>query len=190
LRQEEKKSFWNTATPDLTDTCFLFLPFRLSFLEYYRGRLDFGNAYRGTWDVQYDDGEWDVGLCRQCVQPFIPYHVGEELEWRDESDNYFHCQIVAVYNKDRFNISVDVQLLPDGEILKGVLPKELCRKAADRASMLQPGVEVQALFPGDPDEMFYPGKIREVLREGMYVVDFDDGDVAAVPVADIQPLMD
>jgi hypothetical protein len=133
-----------------------------------------------------------VGLCRQCVQPFIPYYIGEELEWRNASENYFPCRIVAVYNKDRDSISADVQLLANDKILKGVLPKELCRKLseADRAKMLQPGAEVQALFPGDPDELFYPGKIREVLREGMYAVDFDDGDVAVVPVADIQPLMD
>lgn len=174
-----------------SDTYFLLLLYS-TILEYYRGRLDFGNAYRGTWDVQYDDGEWDVGLYRHCVHPFIPYHVGEELEWRDENDNFSKCQVVSVYNNDKVNISVDVKLLHNGKVLTGVLPVQLMRKlsTADRANILKPGVEVQALFPGDPDQMLYPGMIREDLGDGTYVIEYEDGDVAEVHAADIQPLME
>jgi hypothetical protein len=161
-------------------------------LEYYRGRLDFGNAYHGTWDVQYDDGEWDMGLCRHCVHPFIPYYVGEELEWRDENDNFVKCQVVSVYNKDNVNISVDIKLLHNGQIMQGVLPLRLVRKlsATDRANILKPGAEVEALFPGDPDQMYYSGVVREDLGKGLYRIEYDDGDVAEVAAADIRPLME
>ena len=58
------------------------------------------NPNWNTYDVQYTDGEEDLGLCQTCVRPFKPYAVNELVEARiNSSENYYFKAIVVHRNE-------------------------------------------------------------------------------------------
>ena len=131
-----------------------------------------------TWDVVYDDGEEDEGLCPTCVRPFVPYVEGEPADWTDKIDDFIPCKITAVTGED----SYDVQLA-DGRTLSGVSASNLRRTSNSRSRSMakggvvyQVGARVQAQFPEDPEGHFFPGIIHEVHANDRFSIIYDDGD--------------
>ncbi|CAB9505905.1 expressed unknown protein [Seminavis robusta] len=75
--------------------------------EYYKGVLMDASADRDSYDVVYNDGEEDLGLCRSCVRPFKPYQVNETVDVRVDGDSFFKAKIVsvtAVKEEERYRI--------------------------------------------------------------------------------------
>lgn len=84
----------------------------------------YASADRNLYDVAYDDGEEDFGLCRRCVRPFIPFHVGESVETRfdDEPDGFIPGTIAAVHSVDLYDV-----VLEDGELVEDVATTNIRR---------------------------------------------------------------
>ena len=90
---------------------------RFIFAEWYRGVLIYASADRNVYDVIYDDGEEDLGLCRRCVRPFIPYKLGESVEVRIEGDTeHFELgRVVALHPNELYDITLE-----DGFLIEDV----------------------------------------------------------------------
>lgn len=141
------------------------------------------------WDVEYDDGEVEEGLCARCVRPFVPYQVGEEADWTDKESDFVACKITAVTGEDSYEIQLD-----DGRKLKNVSASNLRRmmgggNSASRANLaINVGMRVMAEFPDDDSGVLYPGVIHDITGKDMFAISYDDGDYShSVPKSMIYP---
>ena len=137
-------------------------------LEWYRATVSGVNADLMTWDVVYQDGEEETGLCQDCVRPFVPYHLDEEVGWRNAQDTYDQGRIVAVHSLEQ---TYDVHV--GGRIRKNVRSNVL-RRLESFADSATSGRRVLAYVSEEDD--WYPGVVRQVNRDGTLAVEFDDGD--------------
>lgn len=149
--------------------------FRRLDTEYYRGHIVTPISDTSMWDVEYDDGEQDVGLCRTCIRPFVPYEIGETAEWTDLS-NFFPCQIIGISGEDSYEIT----LFDDERNISDVSASFLRRIAGGvlAGDWIQVGARVQAQFPGE--HALFPGMIQAINADGTYTIAYDDGDRASV----------
>ena len=90
--------------------------------EWYRGRIAKASANRMVWDVVYDDGDYQTGVCLDCVRPFVPYEVDETIEMRVSEDLFAPVKVLAV-NED----TVDVLLIGTTKVYHNVETMELRR---------------------------------------------------------------
>jgi len=137
-----------------------------------------------TWDVEYDDGEIEQGLCTECVRKFVPYRKGEKVDWRDENNVYLPGHIVAVHDTDEvYDASYDVKV--NGVVKKNQYSNNL-RRSIDVSELLRVGSRVLSRYPGE--DVPFAGEIASINEDGSFAVQFDDGDyLDAVHPADIRP---
>ena len=137
------------------------------FNEWYRAKVDVVSSNSGVVDVIYDDGEIDVGLCRLCVRPFVPYEVGEPVAAHDKEEGVFYAGRVVQVNAK--SATYDIQTDDNG--LMTVTAGSIRRAV----SVLQKGARVEAKFQG-VGEIWYPGTIIAEHDDGSFDVQYDDGD--------------
>jgi hypothetical protein len=78
-----------------------------------------------TFTIIHEDGYADEDLARECIRPFIPYRVGEEIAVRvlvEEEDEFVDGRIVAAHPGEQY----DVDTLEYG-ILSGVTARDIQR---------------------------------------------------------------
>jgi hypothetical protein len=119
-----------------------------------------------TWDVVYEDGEVESGLCMNCVRPFRPYQVDEEVGWRNSDGTYETGRIIAVNAKKQ---TYDVVVLT--KVHKNV-GSNVLRRVEKHAFIA--GSHVLAFVPDEED--WFPGTIQRVNDDETFAVLFDDGD--------------
>ena len=137
-------------------------------LEWYRATVSGVNADLMTWDVVYEDGEEETGLCQDCVRPFVPYRLDEEVGWRNAKDTYDQGRIVAVHALEQ---TYDV--LVGGRIRKNIRSNVL-RRLESIANSVTSGRRVLAYVTDEDD--WFPGVVQKVNVDGTLAVEFDDGD--------------
>lgn len=133
-----------------------------------------------TWDIYYDDGDEGIGLCRECVRPYVPYAVQESIEVRVNENAYAAGRVVAVHHKDK---TFDVKMEECRELRFAVRTLDLRRRVGFVSNaLLTLNARVLALFldgESESDE-WYPGVITEVGADGTFAVLYDDGDFAPI----------
>lgn len=90
--------------------------------EWYRGRLARASAHRMDWDVVYDDGDYQTGVCIDCVRPFAPYQVDETIDMRFSEDLFAPVKVLKV-TRD----TVDVKLIGSDRVYSNVESYDLRR---------------------------------------------------------------
>jgi len=126
-----------------------------------------------TWDVKYEDGEVEAGLCKECVRPFFPYKKGEKVDWLNEDDEYVAGHIVAVHDGgDQYDAAYSFKV--GGRVINNVSSSKL-RRSFSIAELATVGSRVLSKFPGTGEKVF-PGEIVNVNNDGTFAIRFDDGD--------------
>lgn len=148
------------------------LTLRYCFPEWYRGVITFAASEQGKWDVEYDDGDQSMNLCRECLRVFEPYGIDEDVEVRISEETFDEGKVVSV-SADAESFDIE---LTSGEVLKNVLIQDIRRVTSRRRRTFSSGEEVQALFPGEPQDAWFPGMIAKVNEGGTYAVQYEDGD--------------
>jgi hypothetical protein len=140
--------------------------------EWYRARVTRASANKYTWDVEYDGGEVDLGLCSSCVRPFVLYSLGEWVEVRIDERTFAPALVVATHLDGTFDLELE-----DGLRL-GKVPVIDSRRVDqyDIASMIEIGSRVFALVPGNDDDTWYPGTVIEINIDDTVAIQYDDGD--------------
>ena len=143
----------------------------VSFSEWYRGQITWANADAYSYDVEYEDGDQNVGLPKDCVRSYVPYHLGEDVEVRVDSVTYAPGKIIfADINKEFYTIAIK-----NGETVHNIPTRDIRRVGKPVDLVL--GMAVHAQFPGIPDA-WYPGVVVRKNIDGTYAVQYDDGDYA------------
>ena len=150
--------------------CLLFLSFLK--LEWYRGVITFASSEQAKWDVEFDDGDLNENLCRECVRLFEPYRLDESVEVRVSEDTFAAGKVVAVSQDFE---SFDIELA-SGQVMKDSLVQDIRRVTNKRRKTFTRGEQVDALFPGEPRDAWFPGVIAQVNEDGTYAVQYEDGD--------------
>lgn len=127
-------------------------------------------ACEGTFEVEYDDGESGHGLERQCLRPFQPYAIDDEVQVRVEDEqDWLDGTIVGVSHDDGSNVLLDIEIEEDETILKGVATSRIRRFVP-----INVGDLILARFEDGPK--WFPGIIRAVNEDGTFFVQYADGD--------------
>jgi hypothetical protein len=165
-------------------------------VEWYKGKIISADANQATWAVVFDDGENDDALCQWCVRAYQPYHTGENIDWRDENDQYMPGVILARTYNEKIGENYRIRIYSDdgnqhshnsNRTVEGVVPADLRRHVLQHHgnNTLPYGTRVQALY--SVEEGWYPGIIEAVNDDGTYQVQYDDGDVdESVPLSHIR----
>ena len=143
--------------------------------DYYRGVVTSIVACEGTFDVEFDDGTTSLGLSLDCLLPFQPYQVGEEVEVRlnEEEEEWIYGTIERVtHEKDRV-IVCDVKV-EDDDVVKSVQSGDIRRRMVD---LFHTGDRIFALYNDNDENKWYPGEIHGVNEDGTFFVRYFDGDV-------------
>lgn len=123
----------------------------------------------GTFDVQYQDGTFDKGLPRQCLQASATYAIGDEVAVRH--DEWYRGSISAIYTSESGELVYDVEC--EEFVVQGALVEDFRR--IEPGLIYEEGELVEAQFE---DEGWFRGIIDRVNSDGTYVVLYDDGDVS------------
>jgi hypothetical protein len=156
-------------------TCHILLLFcKNHWLEWYPGIITHVSANRKIWNVQYADGEIDTNLCYECVRPFQPYQIGEEIEARiiNEQDEYVYVPGTVQATSSDGDV-YDIRLDVDGVTVSSSLSD--CRRRYE--IQLQVNERVETLYPGESPTTWFTGTIMKVNADmSTYDVLYDDGD--------------
>jgi len=144
--------------------------YRGQFDEWYKGTIIAAVTSENAWNVEYEDGEIDEGLCRQCVRPFVPFQVGELVQYKDhESEQYIYCQIAQHHvNNNMFDVELD-----DGDRVYGVFESELRRGQSQlqrATSQWQEGDHVVSYKENDDEGRVFISVVERVLKSGFIQV--------------------
>lgn len=138
--------------------------------------------------IEYDDG--DEGYVPESTVRPLQVQVGSQVQIRRDPDvnRYYWGEILAVYDSEvkvRYSEDDSEETLPIGRIR---IPRVLLRLPREQeeelAALWKPGDRV--LAPWEP-YFLYPGTIRQV-ESGIALIDYDDGDVGPVSLAELAPL--
>ena len=143
--------------------------------DYYRGVVTSIVACEGTFDVEFDDGTTSLGLSLDCLLPFQPYQVGEEVEVRlnEEEEEWMYGTIERVtHDKDR-RIVCDVKVWED-DVVTSVQSRDIRRRVVFAFELGDPVLVLRSYVSHDK---WYPGEIQGVNEDGTYFVRYTDGDV-------------
>lgn len=140
------------------------------------------------WEVDYDDGESEATLCRECIRPYVPYAMDEAADWRSDEDIFYNARVVGIGVDEDGEETYDVLLLDSDEVLEGILPVhmrrvDLRRNPSRVDSGFAPGTRVVAMFNGLEDE-WYAGFVTSRNRDGTYRIQYDDGDAEEAVIAE------
>jgi hypothetical protein len=165
--------------------------------EWYRGTIVRAKGHTLTWDIEYNDGEIGVDMCRGCVRPFQDYRVGEIVEVQLNSDDqlYVAARISAVYGGNRYAFA----RLDDGFVVDDFETVDIRRYKSEAEYVLDGpfrlGEEVEARYfdedgDGDHDGKWYLGTIVNILENDQaYGVEYFDGSYQTnLSAADIRSL--
>ena len=168
-------------------------------LKFFKGQISRANP-DGTYDIDYDDGDREVGLGGEHVRP-LKYLSGNDtgsaqvepdsgdgnssLKKEDKVEvnyrgrgRYYKGRISHVNFDNTFDINFD-----DGEKERGVSKDRIrtldrpASRSRDRKlrGSLQRGDKVEAQYRGRGVK-FYKGKIARVNSDGTFDIDYDDGE--------------
>ena len=137
--------------------------------EWYKATVVSVDADSGTYDVEYDDGELDTGLCRLCMRPYKPLEVDEEVECHDEEDDaWYKGRVVKVHGNDTF----DIDTYKYGIYMQ--IPVSSTRRI-DPEGEIEMGSRIEALYKGRGKKWF-AGVVQAIHDDGTYDILYDDGD--------------
>lgn len=149
----------------------------LSTIVYYRAKVTTIIAAEASFEVEFDDGEDSSGLQRQCLRPFRPYKVDEEVQVRqalddeeEDEDEWMDGTIMKITHEEAGNVSYDIQV-EDAMVLTKIKSSHIRRKAILPFKL---GDRIVARY-NDENEWF-PGIIQEVNMDGTYFVRYMDGE--------------
>jgi hypothetical protein len=138
--------------------------------------------------IEYDDG--DEGYVPESTLRPLQIQVGSQVQVRRDPDvnRYYWAEVLAVDGemvRVRYLEDDGEETLPVGRIR---IPRVLLRLPREQeealAALWKPGDRV--LAPWEP-HFLYPGTIREIAS-GIALIDYDDGDVGPVALAELFPL--
>ncbi len=138
--------------------------------------------------IEYDDG--DEGYVPESTLRPLQIQVGSQVQVRRDPDvnRYYWAEVLAVDGeiiRVRYSEDDSEETLPVGRIR---IPRVLLRLPREQeealAAFWKPGDRV--LAPWEP-HFLYPGTIREIAS-GIALIDYDDGDVGLVALAELFPL--
>jgi hypothetical protein len=143
----------------------------------------------GQYGIQFDDGDTDVVplvnlrlIGKFDGAPPAPAQAWGELKagdivWAEWVPNMWYHGKVARKEGARFHIDFD-----DGD-KKAVEMGKIARDLAPAATDVKVGTPVLAKFK---NVAFFPGKVAQVNPGGTYRIQFDDGDVDVIPLANLR----
>ncbi|GMI52947.1 hypothetical protein TeGR_g11187, partial [Tetraparma gracilis] len=161
--------------------------------KYYKGEIA-RVRLNGTYDINYDDGEKELGVKRDLIRPLESSSrsrspkksskepkVGDKCEAQFKGKGKFYKGKVAKVNSDG-TINVDFD---DGDKDRYVEPecfKILSSSSRDESdteaggddSKLSVGAKVEAKYRGK--SKYYKGEIARVRLNGTYDINYDDGE--------------
>ncbi|MCS7015206.1 MAG: hypothetical protein RMJ19_10280 [Gemmatales bacterium] len=138
--------------------------------------------------IEYDDG--DEGYVPESVLRPLRLEVGSQVQVRrdPEVNRYYWGEVLAVQGERvlvRYSDDDGEETIPIGRIR---IPRVLLRLPREQEEELtalwKPGDRV--LAPWEP-HFLYPGTIRQI-ESGIALIDYDDGDVGPVSLAELMPL--
>ncbi|CAM9823557.1 unnamed protein product, partial [Choristocarpus tenellus] len=157
--------------------------------KYYRGKISRVNS-DDTFDINYDDGEKDIGLSQEHIRPLESQgsvrspgrngkmREGDKVEARYRGrGKYYRGKIARVNSDGTFDINYD-----DGEKDRGLAEEHIkpLEAAGGGVSDRRRG---GALLEGDKVEVncrgkgkYYKGRIARVNLDGTFNIDYDDGE--------------
>jgi hypothetical protein len=153
--------------------------------DWYRGVIRSASADRVEWEVEFHDGDVDSTICRNCVRPYLPYTLDEEVDWRSEEDIFYRGRVVGGGLLDEFGEEMyDILIDEFDEVLKDVSPVDMRRfeilapfeNLAELDAVLTVGTRIVGMYQGVEEEWF-PGVITKRNKEGTFQINYDDGDV-------------
>jgi hypothetical protein len=118
----------------------------------------------------YGDGEVDESLLSHCIRRWVPYEVGETVEFQPSEEEFYRGRIILVHEGDEEKYDIEAE---NGDILTEYTPVDL-RRFAEVLNTFKNGAIVMAEFQGN--EEWFPGKIVSVHGDGTYAVLYNDGD--------------
>jgi hypothetical protein len=137
-------------------------------------------ANEGDYDVMYEDGEVDESLLPHCIRRWVPYEIGETVEFRSsEEEEFYRGRIILVHEGDEEKYDIEAE---DGDVLTEYTPVDL-RRFIEVLNTFKIGAIVMAEFQGN--EEWFPGKIVSVHGDGTYAVLYKDGDYEEQVHADL-----
>ncbi|CAM9753461.1 unnamed protein product, partial [Laminaria digitata] len=169
--------------------------------KFYKGEIARVNS-DGTFDINYDDGEKELGIAEEHVTSLEPAAAsggrgggdgardkrdrgnnklakGDRVEarYRGRGTKFYKGKISRVNSDDTFDIAYD-----DGEKELGIGEEHVRsletdgrdRSTSSRAPTLSQGDKVEADFRGRG--RFYTGRISRVNLDGTFNIDYDDGE--------------
>jgi hypothetical protein len=121
------------------------------------------------YDINFDDGDQDVGTPGKHIKPMGALTVGARVfaKWsRSKYTKPHPGTVVAVHKNNTYDINFD-----DGD-------KDLATPFIHLRlmSVLGEGTAVLAMWRQSNYSKPYPGRIAAVNEDGTYDIDFDDGD--------------
>ena len=126
-------------------------------------------SHTATFEIEYDDGDSDR-MGQDCFRTFVPFKVGEEIEFKSAStsDIWHPGKIMSVKEEGQYEIQDTT-----GKVFEDV-SSAVMRRWSTHEGTFNVGVQVLARFNGG-DEWF-AGKIVREKNDGTYEIRYDDGD--------------
>lgn len=113
-----------------------------------------------TYDVRYDDGTLDQGLCRYCVRRFQPYSVGNLLQYF-QIDGYAWGRVLEANPlNDQYDIMVLGADSNKSELVVGA-SGSFIRRVEKGERRLKVGTQVVARHPKQSEEFWYRAKVED-----------------------------
>mmetsp|Transcript_4135 Transcript_4135/g.8133 ORF Transcript_4135/g.8133 Transcript_4135/m.8133 type:complete len:653 (+) Transcript_4135:1539-3497(+) len=160
------------------------------FNQWYRGEIVGAAANKMTWQVKYYDDEVDDSMCRWCVRRFVPYRVGQYVDFKMDPDteDWSPARILKVHGDGE---AYDFLLLEDNNnkrTIKRFSTPDIRRRKTTAQFKHDPpfrmGQELEARWYGkdegsakeEHDGKWYLATIVNVNENGTFNVQFFDGD--------------
>eukprot|EP00953_Heterococcus_sp_UTEX-ZZ885_P010886 6325-Heterococcus_DN1.PRE.2 len=159
----------------------------------------------GSYDINYDDGERELGVDTELVRPVgatsakadvtVQLREGDKIEARYKGrERYFPGTVKRVNRDDTYDINYD-----DGErelgvearfvLLIGSINANSSSSKPSRAATVQlrEGDKIEARYRGR--ERWFPGVIRRVNSDDTYDISYDDGEIELSVAVDLIRLL-
>ena len=126
-------------------------------------------SHAATFEIEYDDGDSDR-MGQNCFRTFVPFKVGEEIEFKSAStsDIWHPGKIMSVKEEGQYAIQDTT-----GKVFENVSSAAM-RRLGGSTHEFNVGFEVLARFNGGGE--WFPGKVVRENNDGTYEIQYDDGD--------------
>ena len=123
--------------------------------------------HKATFEIEYDDGDSDR-MGQNCFRTFVPFKVGEEIEFKSASDIWHPGKIMREKEEETYDIQDTT-----GKVFENVSSAAM-RRSGGSTLEFNVGFEVLARFNGGGE--WFAGKIVRENDDGTYEIQYDDGD--------------